>query len=73
MIYRIFEPFVTTKAPGLGTGLGLSVVFGIIRDMGGAVRAYNGAQGACFEIVLPEAAEEAGGDAARTPAGGAIA
>lgn len=73
VIDRIFEPFVTTKAPGLGTGLGLSVVFGIIRDMGGAVRAYNGAQGACFEIVLPEAAEEAGGDAARTPAGGAIA
>lgn len=73
VIDRIFEPFVTTKAPALGTGLGLSVVFGIIRDMGGAIRAYNGAQGACFEIVLPKAAEEAGGDAAWTPAGGAIA
>jgi len=34
---QVFEPFVTTKDPGEGTGLGLALVFSIMEDMGGAV------------------------------------
>jgi PAS domain S-box-containing protein len=50
---RIFEPFYTTKKLGQGTGLGLSVSYGIIRDMDGAIRAENIDDGARFTITLP--------------------
>jgi len=53
VIERIFEPFYTTKEMGQGTGLGLSVSYGIIRDMGGSIIASNGDQGARFTITLP--------------------
>ena len=53
IIERIFEPFYTTKKMGQGTGLGLSVSYGIIRDMGGSIIASNGDQGARFTITLP--------------------
>ena len=50
---RIFEPFFTTKEAGRGTGLGLSVSFGIITAMGGRLEALNPTSGACFAITLP--------------------
>lgn len=53
LIERIFEPFFTTKPAGVGTGLGLSVSFGIVEAMGGRLEALNGVDGACFRVLLP--------------------
>ncbi|NDC55820.1 MAG: PAS domain-containing sensor histidine kinase [Alphaproteobacteria bacterium] len=51
---RIFEPFFSTKAVGQGTGLGLSTVYGIVRQTGGyvAVQSREG-EGTTFQIFLP--------------------
>lgn len=50
----IFDPFFTTKPVGEGTGLGLSVIWGILRDWRGGIKAENiEGKGARFEFVVP--------------------
>jgi len=58
---KLFEPFFTTKKTGQGTGLGLSVVHGIVRDHGGEVHVSDSQLGgACLTVELPAEFERKG-------------
>ncbi len=53
---HLFEPFFTTKDPAKGSGLGLSIVYGIAKEAGGTVTCSSApSQGTTFEVLLPVA------------------
>ena len=55
---RLFEPFFTTKVPGQGSGLGLSTVYGVIKQAEGQVTVFSQPNcGTIFEVYLPRVTE----------------
>jgi PAS domain S-box-containing protein len=58
---RVFEPFFTTKPPGEGTGLGMAMIYGLVKQHGGYVHVYSEVeQGTTVNVYFPAASGEVG-------------
>ena len=67
-IARIFEPFFSTKGPARGTGLGLAVVYGIVKQHGGWLSVESDSdRGSTFHVYLPASGEAIDGEPGRVP------
>jgi signal transduction histidine kinase len=66
---RIYDPFFTTKCEGRGTGLGLSVTYGIVQEHGGILSCESAqGEGTKFRLVLPMVSLDPPGHEATAPA-----